>query len=189
VHLNQRQQQRQCYSSGTGTGTGTGTGHRHHLHQLRQQLNVAFPYALIALFALVALCARCSLCARLARALATRSRNSFPLSSISHLEPPPLFLSVTLNPPSHSSVAAIRPFCRAECPRSKGFAATFTIWCSKVRPHCPEDTAACAPPASSAPRRSSLCVGCCCRPRCTQARHFEVGTNRRQCFGALPCDC
>jgi hypothetical protein len=46
--------------------------HRHR-HQHRQQLNVAFPYALIALFALVALCARCSLCARLARALARRS--------------------------------------------------------------------------------------------------------------------
>ena len=88
VHLNQRQQQRQCYSSGTGTGTGTGTGHR---HQHRQQLNVAFPYALIALFAL---CARCSLCARPDRALARRS------TRLRRATPSPSPPSLTLATPS-----------------------------------------------------------------------------------------
>jgi hypothetical protein len=42
---------------------------------------------------------------------------------------------------------------------------------------------------SSAPRRSFLCAGCCCRPRCRRTRHFEVGKNRRRRFGAVPFDC
>ena len=123
VHLNQRQQQRQCYSSGTGTGTGTGTGHR---HQHRQQLNVAFPYALIALFAL---CARCSLCARPDRALARRStrlRRATP-----PLPPPllftpfnsPLSLSITFfNTPSQCALSTLRVL----CPR-------FTLCCALAR--------------------------------------------------------
>ena len=44
--------------------------------------------------------------------------------------------------------------------------------------------------ASSAPRRSFLCAGCCCRPRCRQKRrHFGPGMCRRRRFGSLPCDC
>ena len=43
--------------------------------------------------------------------------------------------------------------------------------------------------ASSAPRRSFLCAGCCCRPRCRRTRHFEVDKRRRRHFCALPCDC
>jgi hypothetical protein len=43
--------------------------------------------------------------------------------------------------------------------------------------------------ASSAPWRSFLCAGCCCRPRCRQTRHYELGSRRRRRFGALPCDC
>ena len=96
MHLNQRQQQRQCYSSGTGTGTGTGTGHR---HQHRQQLNVAFPYALIALIALFALCARCSLCARPDRALARRS------TRLRRATPSPSPPSLTLRNPLFSSLS------------------------------------------------------------------------------------
>ena len=98
MHLNQRQQQRQCNSSGTGTGTG-------HRHQHRQQLNVAFPYALIALFALFALSlfSLRSPRPRLGQAIdALAVRNPFPLSSISHLAQPPLILSVILSPPSRS---------------------------------------------------------------------------------------
>jgi hypothetical protein len=43
--------------------------------------------------------------------------------------------------------------------------------------------------ASSAPRRSFLCAGCCCRPRCRRTRHCVLGSKRRRCFGSLPCDC
>jgi hypothetical protein len=40
-----------------------------------------------------------------------------------------------------------------------------------------------------AARRSFLCTGCCCRPRCRQTRHFEVSRKRMLRFGAVPCDC
>ena len=67
--------------------------HRHR-HQHRQQLNVAFPYALIALIALFALCARCSLCARPDRALARRS------TRLRRATPSPFPPSLTLATPS-----------------------------------------------------------------------------------------
>ncbi len=43
--------------------------------------------------------------------------------------------------------------------------------------------------ASSAPRRSFFCAGCCCRPRCRRTRRFGVGRKWRRRFSALPCDC
>jgi hypothetical protein len=43
--------------------------------------------------------------------------------------------------------------------------------------------------ASSAPRRSFLCAGCCCRPRCRRVRLLRIGYVRRRRCGALPFDC
>ena len=58
-------------------------------------------------------------------------------------------IKVTTSARACKSQPTSRLFRRAECPRSTGFAATFTIWCSKDRPHCPEDTAPCATPSPS----------------------------------------
>ena len=55
-------------------------------------------------------------------------------------------IKVTTSPRPCKLQAASPLFRRAECPRLTGFAATFTIWCSKYRLRCPEDTTHCIPP-------------------------------------------
>ena len=60
-------------------------------------------------------------------------------------------IKVTTSARACISQPANRLFRRAECPRSKGFAVTFTIWCSMYLRHCPGDTAPWASPPPPTP--------------------------------------